>query len=342
MPDTEPQLVLFVWPMQTKWVVSALTAGVLVWRHDTAMAWCVIGAVLNGGNAKLLKRLLNVERPATAEGRKSDPGMPSSHAQSLGFLATSASIAGTAYTHHLTFCSNVRCYHYTPLNLHVCVCPFLSMMPSEKLATRFDFCSASHRGGRPCHVVPHLGGCLCHGKCRIEPSNMIVAIPISYQKKHEVVSSKMRTNTMMLHNLMSLLSAHFVHWFQYHSCTNIRLHGCVQAWLRVATGLHTPLQVVVGGMVGSFTALLWSLLWERNIFPALASETAMRVVEVDDKKMALLGDVVQSCSVPLRVLLWGACLGSILLFGSQVVVKWSRKQRPSLKPSQEKVDNKNR
>ena len=147
---------------------------------------------------------------------------------------------------------------------------------------------------------------------------------------------------MMLHNLMSLLSAHFVHWFQYHSCTNIRLHGCVQAWLRVATGLHTPLQVVVGGMVGSFTALLWSLLWERNIFPALASETAMRVVEVDDKKMALLGDVVQSCSVPLRVLLWGACLGSILLFGSQVVVKWSRKQRPSLKPSQEKVDNKNR
>ena len=112
----------------------------------------------------------------------------------------------------------------------------------------------------------------------------------------------------------------------------------VQAWLRVATGLHTPLQVVVGGMLGSSTALLWRFLWERHVFPALASETTRRVAAANDNKLVLLEDVVWSYDGPYHVLLWGACFASILMFGSQVAMKWSRKV-PSPRPSQEEVDN---
>lgn len=46
----------------------------------------VTGSIAAAFNNKLLKRLINQSRPEAA--RKADPGMPSSHAQSLAFLST--------------------------------------------------------------------------------------------------------------------------------------------------------------------------------------------------------------------------------------------------------------
>ena len=68
----------------TKWVVSAGVAVTLVLRRDLPTCSFVMGACLNGVLSKVLKRLLNQKRPEGSE--QSDPGMPSSHAQSLFFI----------------------------------------------------------------------------------------------------------------------------------------------------------------------------------------------------------------------------------------------------------------
>eukprot|EP00929_Paragymnodinium_shiwhaense_P043824 TRINITY_DN22507_c0_g1_i1.p1 TRINITY_DN22507_c0_g1~~TRINITY_DN22507_c0_g1_i1.p1 ORF type:complete len:191 (-),score=27.52 TRINITY_DN22507_c0_g1_i1:366-938(-) len=70
----------------TKWGVSAVVFGTLLWRHDARACWCVLGSICAAANCKLLKWLVNETRPPGA--RKADPGMPSSHAQSLAFLST--------------------------------------------------------------------------------------------------------------------------------------------------------------------------------------------------------------------------------------------------------------
>lgn len=44
-----------------------------------------MGAVINSGLSVTLKRVLNHQRPVS--GLRSDPGMPSSHAQSLFYAA---------------------------------------------------------------------------------------------------------------------------------------------------------------------------------------------------------------------------------------------------------------
>eukprot|EP00246_Nothoceros_aenigmaticus_P011747 TRINITY_DN3330_c0_g1_i3.p1 TRINITY_DN3330_c0_g1~~TRINITY_DN3330_c0_g1_i3.p1 ORF type:complete len:177 (-),score=11.83 TRINITY_DN3330_c0_g1_i3:14-484(-) len=76
----------------TKWIVLIAMAGVVVWRHDEAVLWSGIGAIVNSGNSKLLKALINQQRPLSALHAKADPGMPSSHAQSLGYVACYAAI----------------------------------------------------------------------------------------------------------------------------------------------------------------------------------------------------------------------------------------------------------
>lgn len=58
------------------------------------MAWALTGSIVAAFNNKLLKKLINQARPAAA--RKVDPGMPSSHAQSLAFLTTYAIIGVNA------------------------------------------------------------------------------------------------------------------------------------------------------------------------------------------------------------------------------------------------------
>lgn len=76
----------------TKWTVSAATALVLFRnRADAATRFAVVGSVVAAFLTKVLKKVINEARPS--EARKADPGMPSSHAQSLAFLSTSAARA---------------------------------------------------------------------------------------------------------------------------------------------------------------------------------------------------------------------------------------------------------
>lgn len=66
----------------SKWIVSALFGVFVIWRHDAEALWFAGGSVLNAMLSVLLKQILNQERPSTV---KSDPGMPSSHSQSIFF-----------------------------------------------------------------------------------------------------------------------------------------------------------------------------------------------------------------------------------------------------------------
>eukprot|EP00928_Gymnodinium_smaydae_P057936 TRINITY_DN41151_c0_g1_i1.p2 TRINITY_DN41151_c0_g1~~TRINITY_DN41151_c0_g1_i1.p2 ORF type:complete len:217 (-),score=50.86 TRINITY_DN41151_c0_g1_i1:106-735(-) len=74
----------------TKWVVSGSVFAVLLLRRDARVCWCIVGAILAAFNCKVLKGMLNMARPAGA--RKADPGMPSSHAQSLAYLSGYAAL----------------------------------------------------------------------------------------------------------------------------------------------------------------------------------------------------------------------------------------------------------
>lgn len=75
----------------TKWWVSATVFAVLVVKHDASVAWAVLGSIVSSFLNKVLKYVINEQRPASA--RKADPGMPSSHANSLAFLGAYASLA---------------------------------------------------------------------------------------------------------------------------------------------------------------------------------------------------------------------------------------------------------
>eukprot|EP00967_Tisochrysis_lutea_P039735 scaffold47636_cov29-Tisochrysis_lutea.AAC.3 len=78
-------------PFSTRWIVSGASALTLLWRRDMATVLCLCGAILNALLSKVLKRLINEARPEGA--RLTDPGMPSSHAQSLFFFASYISAA---------------------------------------------------------------------------------------------------------------------------------------------------------------------------------------------------------------------------------------------------------
>ncbi|KAF3632163.1 putative mitochondrial chaperone BCS1-A-like [Capsicum annuum] len=65
----------------SKWLVAAVFCIILLWRHDTEAIWAASGSVLNAWLSTVLKRILNQERPVSTI--RSDPGMPSSHAQSI-------------------------------------------------------------------------------------------------------------------------------------------------------------------------------------------------------------------------------------------------------------------
>uniref|UniRef100_A0A0D3E2P5 Phosphatidic acid phosphatase type 2/haloperoxidase domain-containing protein n=1 Tax=Brassica oleracea var. oleracea TaxID=109376 RepID=A0A0D3E2P5_BRAOL len=58
---------------------------VLLLRHDCASLWAVIGFISNSLLSVTLKRILNQKRPVATS--RSDPGMPSSHAQSIFFIS---------------------------------------------------------------------------------------------------------------------------------------------------------------------------------------------------------------------------------------------------------------
>ncbi|KAL6634980.1 hypothetical protein ACP70R_027651 [Stipagrostis hirtigluma subsp. patula] len=70
----------------SKWLVAGCFAVAAIWKHDAEIMWALLGAVANSLLSHILKKILNHERPAPA--LRSDPGMPSSHAQSLFYAAT--------------------------------------------------------------------------------------------------------------------------------------------------------------------------------------------------------------------------------------------------------------
>ncbi|KAL2520559.1 lipid phosphate phosphatase epsilon 1 [Forsythia ovata] len=65
----------------SKWFVSVLFMGLILWRHDVETMWAAMGVALNTMLSVVLKIILNQERPIST--LRSDPGMPSSHAQSI-------------------------------------------------------------------------------------------------------------------------------------------------------------------------------------------------------------------------------------------------------------------
>lgn len=68
----------------SKWLVAALFGLVIIWKHDAEALWAAMGSVMNAWLSTILKRLLNQDRPSSL---RSDPGMPSSHAQSIFYAA---------------------------------------------------------------------------------------------------------------------------------------------------------------------------------------------------------------------------------------------------------------
>ena len=64
--------------------VTAVTFMFVLYYHDAFTVTFVVGALINAGVGKALKRLLNVRRPTNT---LSTPGMPSSHATSLSYFA---------------------------------------------------------------------------------------------------------------------------------------------------------------------------------------------------------------------------------------------------------------
>lgn len=76
----------------SKWVISAILVAVVIWKHDAEVIWAASGSILNTGSSRILKYLFNHQRPLSALNLKSDPGMPSSHGQSIGYLAVYAAL----------------------------------------------------------------------------------------------------------------------------------------------------------------------------------------------------------------------------------------------------------
>jgi len=76
----------------TKWLVSGAAFCALVWRHDVYVAWCLLCSIFSVISCKVLKKLINHDRPDNSP-QKPDPGMPSSHANSLAYLAVYVAIS---------------------------------------------------------------------------------------------------------------------------------------------------------------------------------------------------------------------------------------------------------
>lgn len=77
--------------LQSKWLVTAIFGVFILWRHDAEALWFAAGSFLNAMLSALLKQMLNQKRPSTL---KSDPGMPSSHAQSIFFIVLFIILSG--------------------------------------------------------------------------------------------------------------------------------------------------------------------------------------------------------------------------------------------------------
>eukprot|EP00040_Diaphanoeca_grandis_P035317 m.221696 g.221696 ORF g.221696 m.221696 type:complete len:150 (+) comp33355_c0_seq13:461-910(+) len=88
-------LILFANAQCSKMVAGAAFVAVVVYRDEWTLS-LVGGAICNAAVGKGLKRLLQVSRPETSN--RGSHGMPSSHANSLCFYATS--LRTRAYLSH--------------------------------------------------------------------------------------------------------------------------------------------------------------------------------------------------------------------------------------------------
>jgi len=77
----------------TRWTVALSVLISLVVLRDPFTLAMVIGSVLNAIFGKILKKIIDEERPEVAKGIKESSGMPSSHANSLFFFASFLSLA---------------------------------------------------------------------------------------------------------------------------------------------------------------------------------------------------------------------------------------------------------
>jgi dolichyldiphosphatase len=75
----------------TKWTLSSASILFLLLKHDASVMWCLLGSLTSLFLNKNLKLIINDKRPENAQ--KTDPGMPSTHSNGLGYLATYISIA---------------------------------------------------------------------------------------------------------------------------------------------------------------------------------------------------------------------------------------------------------
>ncbi|KAJ8567549.1 hypothetical protein K7X08_019757 [Anisodus acutangulus] len=79
----------------SKWLMAAVFGIIFLWRHDMEALWVTSGGVLNVLLSTALKRILNHERPVST--LRSDPGMPSSHAQSIFYTVAFCIISMVEY-----------------------------------------------------------------------------------------------------------------------------------------------------------------------------------------------------------------------------------------------------
>lgn len=77
-------------------MVAGLFGLMILWKHDAEILWAATGSIFNSYISVTLKRVLNQERPS---GLRSDPGMPSSHAQSIFYVSVFAFLSCKSLPH---------------------------------------------------------------------------------------------------------------------------------------------------------------------------------------------------------------------------------------------------
>ncbi|KAH0700972.1 hypothetical protein KY284_015187 [Solanum tuberosum] len=92
----------------SKWLVAAVFVIIFLWRHDTEALWAASGSILNAGLSTVLKRILNQERPVSAI--RSDPGMPSTHAQSIFYTVMFCIVSRCEWFLERHSCTVIDCH----------------------------------------------------------------------------------------------------------------------------------------------------------------------------------------------------------------------------------------
>ena len=104
--------------------VSLSFFSVLAWKRDAFMFTFFAGAIGNAILSKVLKRILDQSRPEALASEESlrekptDPGMPSSHAMSLGFIGTFTSLNIPQLWIPISLYIFVALYYRVKINLH--------------------------------------------------------------------------------------------------------------------------------------------------------------------------------------------------------------------------------